>query len=399
VTVRISDRIWERWRETAAEFDEPAIVLLFRSELPRKEALAALTEAGSDAIRELEARPEPRPGEDDFSTGHWSLAPVLEGVALRIDEEPDDFEGLVRRIAAGLEARDVDGAFELYEPDGAVVVPELVDLLECRLRVAGERYHFRGPNWGWRADPEALAAAVDTGVRWCLANGAQLSLSLAVGLVAPAMLRDHDDVHAYVREALQLTAELGVVELTSAAPERFRTLAVDASKGRVSLIEGGEAIAATGWQPSVRDLTATLRTAAAWAVYGFVKRGSHRPAAVQGSSLAQDWVPVPHFLVGSFTAGSFENEHVPDAFGVQLLGAGYAGRVPAGPDWSATAAAANAVVLEHAAPEAWFDGRLVPFGGYRSTPSADEVPIPDVVARARADFAAILFTDDVAWGR
>ncbi|MDQ3822283.1 MAG: hypothetical protein M3321_03480 [Actinomycetota bacterium] len=396
--VRISDRVWERWAETSAEFDEPAIVLLFASERPRAQVLAALQQAAGDAIRELDPGPDPGPGVDEFRTGYVSFAPVREGVAVRIDEEPDDFEGLVRRIASGLEARGLEGALDVYERE-TVEVPEFVDLLECRLRVAGDRFHYRGPNWGWRAEPDALDAAVDAGVRWCLANGPALPLSLAVSLVTPSPLGPDDDVRAYVRQALELTAELGVVRLTSAGPDRFRTLAVDRSKGRVSLIEGGATIPASGWEPSVRGLRKRLAEAAPWAVYGFVKRGSRRESAVHGGSLADDWVPVPHFLVGSYIADPFEDEYAPDAFALQLLGEGYAGRVPGEPDWQETPAGSRAVLVEHAAPEEWFDGRLVPFGGYRSTPSPDEVPIPNLVTRARADFAEILFRDDIAWGR
>ena len=396
--VRISDRVWERWETTAARTDEPAIVLLFTSDRPRAQVLAALQQAARDAIRELDPGPDPAPGVDEFRTGHVSFAPVREGVAVRIDEEPDDFEGLLRRIATGLEARGLEGALDVYEPE-TVEVPEFVDLLECRLRVAGERFHYRGPNWGWRADPEALDEAVDAGVRWCLANGPGLPLSLAVRLVTPSPLGPGDDVRAYVRQALELTAEIGVVRLTSAAPDRFRILSVQRSKGRVSLIEGGATIPASGWEPSVRGLRKRLAEAAPWAVYGFVKRGSRRDSAVQGGSLADDWVPVPHFLVASHIADPFEDEYVPDAFALQLLGQGYAGRVPRGPEWEAASAGSRAVLLAHTAPEEWFDGRLVPFRGYRSTPSPDEVPIPDLVTRARADFAEILFRDDIAWGR
>lgn len=236
-------------------------------------------------------------------------------------------------------------------------------------------------------------------VRWCLATRSELPVSLVVDLIRPSTLSPEEDVRGYVEEALALTAELGVVHVTSAAPDRFRTMAVDASRGRLSLIEGGPTIERDGWQATLSGLRRVLETAGGWAVYGFVKRGSVRRAAIEGSSLAQDWVPVPHFLVGSSTADAFGDEYVPDAFGVQVLGHAHTRRRPGGSDWTGTPATANALVLEHRNPAEWFDRGLVPFGGYGSPPTQAETPIPDVVARARADFAEMLFTDDVAWGR
>jgi hypothetical protein len=130
-------------------------------------------------------------------------------------------------------------------------------------------------------------------------------------------------------------------------------------------------------------------------VYGFVKRGSNRPAAELATSLAQDWPPVPHS--DPYTLGSqpFEDEFAPDAFGVQLLGPGYAGRVPDRPSWRQEPVGPDAVILEHVDPEAWFARPFVEFGGRRSPTLPPLPPVPDVLARAREDLAPILFTDDV----
>jgi len=72
--------------------------------------------------------------------------------------------------------------------------------------------------------------------------------------------------------------------------------------------------------------------------------------------------------------------------------------VPDSPDWRHVPVGAGGVVVEHVNPDAWFDRGLVPFGGHPVSTTVASMPIPDVVARARADFADILFTDDVARG-
>jgi hypothetical protein len=195
-----------------------------------------------------------------------------------------------------------------------------------------------------------------------------------------------------MRHALAVSDELGVVQLTSVGEERFRSVAVTASRGRVSLIEGGPALHRGGWRATLRELVVQMEAASPLCVYGFVKRGSHRPVAQLGISLAEDWPPVPHFDPYSITAEAFEDRFAPDAFGVQLFGPGYAGRVPDGPRWKPVGAGTDAIVLEHFDLDAWFERSFVPFGGRRPHQPAR---VPEVLAKARKDFAEILFTSAV----
>jgi hypothetical protein len=406
--VRVAERVWKHWRELEEQFGDPSVELLFTSRLSTEEALAALQRAVGDVMRMRLAKADAAaPGEEEFHTGHVQLAPAPGGVVMLIDEEPDDFQALLRGIAEKLDSLGVEGDFDLYQPEPVALPPERVDLIECRLRVRGERQHRvirAGPHrrggrkYWWKSDPEALAAGVDAGIGWCLANGTQLPLSLKVRLASPVTLRAEDDLHAYMSRGLAQATEVGVVHLLSVAPERFRALAVDPSMGRVTLIEGGATIANLGWEPSLRDLKGALAAANPWAVYGFIKRGSRWDTATRARSLTTDWVPVPHFYPDILTAQAFEDEWVPDAFGVQLLGAGYAGRLPERAEWRQTPLGPNAVLLEHADPEAWFGRLFGPFGGYRAAPT-DPANIPAVVARAREDFAGILFTEEVRSGQ
>lgn len=388
--VTIADRVWEHWEEVEP-LGRPGVDLLLSSSMDAEEALRAVTRAAQESIQELESR---HAGEE-FSTGAYTASPTPGGVVLRIDEEPHDFEGLLRAVAQRLEAAGVDGTLDLLEHVPAPL-PELVDLLECRLRVAGERHHFRGPNWGWRPDAAALEAGVEAAIGWCRANEPPEPLLLAVGLVAPVAVPARVDVRPYVHQGLRAVADAGVVRLTSGSPERFRIAAIEPAYGRISLIEGGVAIAEGAWRPALHGLEGVCRSASPWAVYGFVKRGSRRPDAEVGSLFA-DWVPMPHLSPQARLVDAFEDRYVPDAFGVQLLGRGHADRIPTGPDWKQAEAGAGAVLVEHRDPSAWLDGRLVPFGGHPLATLLDgTAPIPELVARARDDFGTLLFTDGVA---
>jgi len=393
--IEVSERIQQHWQSLLDEhMDEPAIDVLFSSTLSHDEALEALDRATREVMVGRVARmDEAPPGENPFSPGSWSLGPTPRGVVIHIDEEPDDLEGLVQGIADGLGAAGIDGRFDLYQPETTVDVPDRVDLFECRIRLNGERHRLPNGLQRWRADPVSLHAAVDAGIGWCLGNGRDLPLALKVGLAPVTMLSAEDDLGAYLRHALELTADLGVTQLTSAGPKRFRMMAVSVRNGRLTLAEGGATIEQDGWQPTLDHLRNALEAASAWAVYGFIKRGSRKEGAELGISLYLDWVTVPHNNPLSQLGEAFEDTHAPDAFGIQLLGSGYSGRIPAATGWKLSPVSSSAAILEHLDPEAWFERLFGPFGGYRTVPT-DLDEVPEVLARAREDLTPILYTDD-----
>ncbi len=395
--VVIAERVWDSWHRREAEERKPTIALLFSSATAPEAALGALAEAMHDVMRERVARArEARPGELGFQAGHCSFVSVPEGVALRIDEGPEDFEGLLRGIAAGLERRDIDGEFDLYEPKEVAELPELIDLLEGHIRVNGQRVSRPIGGYLWIPDSDAVMVAADAGIAWCRGNDPELPLSLVVGLMPPTRLSAGDDVRRYLGEGINATRTVGVIHLTMAAPDRFRTFALKPSSGRVALIEGGSAVK-ENWHSSLARVNEAVIGSAKWAVYGYVKRGSRRLSSILGTSLADDWVRIPHMNpeIGLYEA--FEDEYCPDVFGAQLLGNGYRGRIPDGADWRLERLRSGHVFVEHADPGAWFDGTLVAFGGGGSG-WVDEAaaPTPRPVSRGREAFAAILFRDEFA---
>jgi hypothetical protein len=83
----------------------------------------------------------------------------------------------------------------------------------------------------------------------------------------------------------------------------------------------------------------------------------------------------------------FENELVPDAFGVQLLSRGHQLEFSERRDWQVAPLPSNRLLVWHVNPAAWFDGSLVRFGDHET---------PPFVLGAREDFAPILFRDEIA---
>lgn len=211
MTVSVSDRVWERWRELSSLYQESSIALLFTSALAQQDALVAVRSAADDAIAERVTRSEL----EEFSPGASLVAPAPAGTVLVIDEDPDDLEGLVSEIASALDRRGVEGAFDLYEPSEVVPLPAAVPLVECRLRVKGKRPPAAGLTWRWLAEPDSMDAGVEAGVAWCLERPDDRPLQLVASTMPPVMLGEDDDVDAYVRQAIDLTPDGGVVRLTS----------------------------------------------------------------------------------------------------------------------------------------------------------------------------------------
>ena len=201
--------------------------------------------------------------------------------------DPDDLGLLLRHVAGYLERRGIDGTLDLYDPPPREQAPDAIDLLECRLRVAGERGHSIHRQYYWREDPRALARVVAAGLRWCTALGGELALTAGVlPTIAPA---PGDDVERRLREAV--AAGWARVDLVSGRAGTFRVLAV-APSGRVTLIEAGQRLREQDWQEPAQELTRFLAEISPDAVYGFIKRGSSTPEALTARSLTNDW-PAP----------------------------------------------------------------------------------------------------------
>jgi hypothetical protein len=144
------------------------------------------------------------------------------------------------------------------------------------------------------------------------------------------------------------------------------------------------------WREPVQELKSLLPAVAETVVYGLIKHGSSVTEAVFGESLSHDWPPRPGVRrTWPLTcARAFESSLAPDAFALQLLGPGYAGRLQPGSSWRQHNVASDTVVLEHTQPEAWFNVEFVPYGpGMRTAIGVSE---PAVLAQARREFAEIL---------
>src|SRR5215218_2425120 len=100
--IEIASSVWLRWDERRAE-GRSSIALLLSARTKQRGLADAVRDSVSDAIGARDPGDDLPPGFDEPRTGHCVANEVLGGVLLQIEEAPDDFEGLVRLIAAGLE--------------------------------------------------------------------------------------------------------------------------------------------------------------------------------------------------------------------------------------------------------------------------------------------------------
>src|SRR5215218_4645807 len=127
--VRIADRVWPAWREQAEQFDEPALLLLFSPAGDHGEAARALGESVLEAQAAYQAERE-RTGDPEASfAGEWGWVRVADGVLVQV-VECDVLEEVRPAVAAGLERRGVEGAFDVRESPTVATLPDTAHLLE-----------------------------------------------------------------------------------------------------------------------------------------------------------------------------------------------------------------------------------------------------------------------------
>jgi hypothetical protein len=386
--VRIADRIWPAWREQADRFEEPVLLVLFSPAGDHATAAGALRDSVLEVQDAYRAEAERAGDPDPPFTGEWAWVRVSDGVLVQV-AECDVLEEVLPAVAAALERRGIDGAFDRRDAPAVAMPPHNAHLLECRVRVRGERLR-RGPgDYLWQADPGAHEAILGVAERWCRRRGYRVAQSLSSSTLAPVRVEPDEDVVDRMRETV---ADRLHVEVCAVTEDEFRIVAARAWSGGVSLIEGGAWVAAGDWQRALAELTRVLRDNADRLAYGYVKRGWAVTQARLDDALPHDWPERPDYRprgIG-FTAEAFEDLYAPDAFAVQLLGPGYAGRIPDAAGWWQEPVGTASVLLEHVDLPAWFDAPFVPFR-HRARPTERPQP-PAVLAEARVELAPILYT-------
>jgi hypothetical protein len=389
--VRIAERVWPAWREQAEQWDEPSLLLMFSPTGDHGEAARAFRESLLEVQDAFEASAEASAHADPPFVGEWDWLRVRDGVLVRV-VECDAIEDVLPAVAAGLERRGVDGIFDLREQPVVATPPVSAHLLECRLRVRGKRVRREARSYRWHPDPEAHQAILAAAEQWCRRHGRGASESLSAGIVGPVPVEPSEDVLERIWEEVVNGMH---VSLSAVAADEFRSVAARAWVGGVSLVVGGAWVEAGEWQRPLAELTGLLRERADLLAYAYVRRGWAVAEAELGNSLPFDWpYRADHQPGGAgFTHQAFDDVYAPDAFGVQLLGPGYAGRLPDSAAWLAEPAGSGAVLLEHVDPPAWFDEPFVPFRQRPRHP--DQVPTPAVLAEAREALAPILYSPGV----
>lgn len=379
MTVTLPKRVLKRWRELSADSYKVRIELLLTSQLEPVAATQVLSRSVKRAVQAFEAKHgDVPPGADEPFAGEWDVARVPEGAMLIGGYKSDAFEELLQTIVEELGREGVRGTLDLYALPDVPALPAGIGVVEARVRVLGRRV-VNGRD-RWAANRAALDRVLKAATRWCLEARPDRGVTLQHGAMPALLVRRCDSPYGRLRDVM---GDAGWTTLRSVGNDRFRSATVAPDEGRVTIVEGGPVVHRGGWRPSVAGVTEFLRGISADAVYGFVRRASRVTDAEFADGRSTD-----RLRTSRLDAIAHEERCAPDAFAVQLLGPGYAGRIPAGEGWCETALGAGRVLVEQIDPALWFDELTL-----EEALRGESVPRRGVVQRARSDFAPILFAE------
>ncbi len=378
MTVKLPKRVLERWRELSADSSKVRIELLLASQLDAAAATQVLSGSVVRVVHAFEAEhADVPPGVDEPRAGEWDVARVPEGAMLIGGYKSDAFEELLQAIVEDLGREGVRGALDLYALPEVPSLPSGIGVIEARVRVLGRRVVNGRERWA--ADRVALDRVLEAATRWCLEARPDRGVTLRHAAMPTLLVRRCDSPYVRLRDAM---GDAAWTTLRSVGNDRFRSATVAPDEGRVKIVEGGPVVHRAGWRPSVAAVTEFLRVVAGDVVYGFARRVS-RLADAEFPNTRTD-----RLQTSQREAVAHEDRFAPDAFAIQLLGPGYAGRIPAGEDWRETDLGAGRALLEHVDPAPWFDEVTL-----EEALAGESVPGRGAVERARSDFAPILFSD------
>ena len=382
MTVKLPTRVLTRWRELSAESYNVRIALLLTSQLDPIAATEVLSRSVKGVIQAFEAEhADVPPGVDEPFAGEWDVARVPEGAMLIGGYKSDAFEKLLQAIVAELDEEGVRGTLDLHALPEVPSLPAGIGVIEARIRVLG-RQVVNGRD-RWAANRAALDRVLEAAGHWCLEARPDRGVTLQHGAMPALLVRRCDSPQARLRDVM---GDAPWTTLRSVGNDRFRSATVAPAEGRVTIVEGGPIVHRAGWRPAVAAATEFLRLVSADVVYGFARRVSRLTDAEVPNPQSTD-----RLQTSQLDAVAYEERFAPDAFAIQLLGPGHAGRIPAGEDWRETELGAGRVLLEHIDPAPWFDEVTL-----EEALGGESVPRRGVVQRARADFAPILFAEVTA---
>lgn len=275
-------------------------------------------------------------------TRYKDLRPVLEDLATEL-------------TLAGLS----DAKLSLAHPDWARVQTETspAHFLECRFAARGKPGYL--PRDRWTVDKTDLRRIINDVTDWCLAlPDARRTARIDAGdftFVAP---RDRID-YMLVANTWLATHRLNVrrveapVRLVVESGHAFRMAALFPKTAHVSLVSGSTSEAGFDLSRSLDAIREVLADPPAWAEQALVKRGG-QVDAVGDKTLTRDWVPVLQSFIEDVAEQRFrEKRYVLDAFGMMLLPADRARRIPQMGDWTVSTAR-DRILVEHRNSQAWF---------------------------------------------
>ncbi|WP_028063849.1 hypothetical protein [Solirubrobacter soli] len=307
--------------------------------------------------------------------GGWHFEAIAEGVRFYVSTS-EVFQEVLPVLLAALDASGFQGT--LVVRDTTVSRPPArAPILACRASLRGERLMTGPGEYAWVADPMAVRAFMTGAVELCRWNGATAAYLEARH--GDWQRRESVLADSFAWPELELH-DNAVRRIYASNGDRFRSVAWARRCDRIVVVFGGED-GGEWWRSMLDDVVALLRSHAAELEYAAVWRGWDVSGALSPNYVRRDWPRRPD----GHNATAFDSLVADDAYGIQLLGAGFADRLlTTDPKWTREELAEGRVLLQHEDLEGWFGAPML---NEREPP---DKPVPDLLRAAREDLAALL---------
>lgn len=387
--IKIDPQILAEWSRLAAE-GLTRLDMSLSSATAADECIAAINDAVNALVADHNTTIEatrPMPGQEPPWPGEWHMIELADGsVGIRV-LECERADVFVPTVVDALERAGIAGKLASLRWPVVPAPPAPALVLELKMLVRGHRFHKRGRVYGWDPDRSSRDWLIELAATWLRNSGNERSApALTVSVLPTVSLTPSDDVAARILGNLD---ELNHINARIATGSGFRIITWAPNTQQVGLIH----VSDREWKQPLVGLRQALVDAAGRIAYGYIKRGKSPAAARKGYSLADDWWPrdgLSEDHVYRASTSSYD-EYAPDAFGIQLLGPGYDGRIPTSRQYNQRSIA-DAALLEHSAPAAWFE---TPFVKPAHDPRDIAAQAPTVLEQARVELEPILFRPEV----